>query len=94
VTGGEVPDQSITSALLEQVASRLSVPPLDAAYNGSVERLPEGSLDGLDYSRDSIGAVIFYIPEFLVPTGGATYTLLEINNQSYPIESDSEKSGQ
>ncbi len=93
VTGGEVPDQSITSVLLEQVASRLSVPPLNAAYNGSVERLPEGSLDGLDYSRDSIGAVIFYIPEFLVPTGGTTYTLLEINNQSYPIESDSEKSG-
>lgn len=93
VSGGEVPDQSITSVLLEQVASRLSVPPVDAAYNGPVESIPEGSLVGLDYGRDSIGSVIFYIPEFLVPTGGTMYTLLEINNQTYPIESDPEKSG-
>ncbi|MCD8079297.1 MAG: FimB/Mfa2 family fimbrial subunit [Bacteroides sp.] len=93
VSGGEVPDQTITSVLLEDVASRLSVPPLDDYYTGPVTDTPEGSLSGLDYNRDSIGSVVFYIPEFLVAEGSTTYTLLEINNQTFPIQTDDSKIG-
>ncbi|MCC8174289.1 MAG: FimB/Mfa2 family fimbrial subunit [Odoribacter sp.] len=93
VAGSNVPENTITSVLLEDVASYLSVPPLDNYYTGAQTDSPPASLAGLDYDRDSIGAVTFYIPEFLIPEGSTDYTILEINNQPYPIQNDTELSG-
>ncbi len=93
VSGSTIDDQTITSVLLEQVADYLSVPPLDDYYEGTETDSPHGDLSGLDYSRDSIGSVIFYIPEFLVAEGSTSSTLLEINNQTFPILSDDGKVG-
>ncbi|MCC8153440.1 MAG: hypothetical protein LIP01_04025 [Tannerellaceae bacterium] len=93
VSGSTIPDHTVTSVLLEQAASSLSVPPLDSYYTGSQLSSEPGSLTGFDYTRDSIGTIIFYIPELLIPVGNNNYTILEINNQSFPIESDTGKSG-
>lgn len=88
VAGSTIPNNSITSVLLENVAAYISVPPVDDYYTGSQISTPSASLSSFDYEQDSIGAVRFYIPEFLVQAGGITYTLLEINNNTYPIEND------
>ncbi len=93
VSGSTIPENTITSVLMENVAAYLSVPPADSYYEGATVSSPEGDLTGLDYSRDSIGAVTFYIPEFLVSDTSTEYTLLEINNQSYPMENDTNLSG-
>jgi len=93
VSGSTVPENTITSVLLENVAATFSVPPVDTYYNGATTSTHTSSLTGLDYGRDSIGSVIFYIPEFLVQEGSTEATLLEINNQTYPIENDDELEG-
>lgn len=87
--GSTVPENTVTSVLLENVASDLSIPPYDNYYEGATVSSPAASLTDFDYTRDSIGSVIFYIPEFLVPPNGTNYTLLEINNQTFPIQNDS-----
>ncbi|MCD8166145.1 MAG: FimB/Mfa2 family fimbrial subunit [Bacteroides sp.] len=93
IAGSSIPEGTITSVLMENVASTLSVPPYDNYYTGTYEDSGPALLTDLDYTNDSIGAVIFYIPEFLVPQGGIDYTLLEINNKTFPIENDSQLSG-
>ncbi|MCD7936132.1 MAG: FimB/Mfa2 family fimbrial subunit [Tannerellaceae bacterium] len=93
VLGSTVPENTITSVLLENVATTFSVPPIDEYYTGNSVSSNTGSLAGLDYTRDSIGAVSFYIPEFLIPEGSTISTLLEINNQTFPIENDAAFSG-
>ncbi len=93
VSGSTVPDNTVTSVLLENVASNLSIPPLDDYYNSSVTSSPTAGLTGLDYGNDSIGSVVFFIPELLVPEGSDNYTVLEINNNLYPIETDDDKTG-
>ncbi len=91
--GSSIPDGTITEVQLEQVASWLSVPPYDNYYTGPTTSSQTGSLTGLDYSRDSIGSVLFYIPEFLIPQGATNYTELSINNQIYPIQTDEDRTG-
>ncbi|MCC8088806.1 MAG: FimB/Mfa2 family fimbrial subunit [Rikenellaceae bacterium] len=93
ISGSTIPDNTITSVRLANVASHFSVPPLDDYYTGSTEYSNYASLDGLDYTNDSLGSVVFYIPEFLVAENGTTYTELQINNNTFPIESDSGKAG-
>ncbi|MCD7711353.1 MAG: FimB/Mfa2 family fimbrial subunit [Firmicutes bacterium] len=93
VSGSTIPENTITSVLLENVAATLSVPPWDAYYTGTQTTTQTASLAGLDYDRDSIGSVTFYVPEFLVEEGSTGYTLLEINNTLYPIENDEELEG-
>ncbi len=86
--GSTVPENTITSVLLEQVASYISVPPMDDYYTGPQTSTPTASLNSFDYEQDSIGAVRFYIPEFLIQAGSTNYTLLHINNSNWPIEND------
>ncbi|MCD8260430.1 MAG: FimB/Mfa2 family fimbrial subunit [Bacteroides sp.] len=93
IAGSTIPEGTITSVLMENVPSVLSVPPYDNYYTGTYMDSESALLTDLDYSNDSIGAVTFYIPEFLVPQGGASYTLLEINNKTFLIENDSQLSG-
>ncbi len=93
VSGATLPENTITSVELENVASLISVPPMDTYYNGGVTVSEYASLEGFDYGNDSIGSVVFYIPEFLVPVSGTTYTELVINNTAFPIESDATRGG-
>ncbi|MCC8035610.1 MAG: FimB/Mfa2 family fimbrial subunit [Rikenellaceae bacterium] len=93
VSGGTVPENTVTDVHLENVAAYTSVPPADSYYTGSVVDSRAGSLDGLDYGNDSIGSVVFYIPELLVAPGGDVYTELVINNNVFPIETDDARGG-
>lgn len=91
--GSDVPDNTITSVTLGNVASGFSVPPSDQYYTGAVESSLPASTTDFDYANDSIGAVTFYIPEFLVAEGGTRSTELQINNQAFPIQTDDNKIG-
>ena len=93
LAGSTIPANTITSVQLANVASDLSVPPLDNYYTGQTQRSDQASLSGLDYGRDSIGAVTFYVPEFLVEEGATQFTELHINNEVFPIETDNSKIG-
>jgi len=88
-----IPENTITSVQLSDVASNLSVPPYDGYYTGQKELSDPASLSGFNYANDSIGTVLFYIPEFLVADDGTDYTKLNINDRSYPILSDQSKVG-
>lgn len=87
VPGTEITN-TVTSVDLTNIAATFSVPPDDATYTGRTLLGSSADLAGFDYEQDSIGAVRFYIPEFLVPAGGDTYTQLVMNNNRFPIESD------
>jgi len=93
VAGSTVLDNTITSVQLLNVASQISVPPLDDYYAGQRTNSAQAVLTGLDYSRDSIGAVSFYIPEFLIQEGNTNNTLIHINNESFPILTDAQMTG-
>ncbi|MCD8101570.1 MAG: FimB/Mfa2 family fimbrial subunit [Alistipes sp.] len=87
VPGSEI-SNTVTSVELTNIAATYSLPPDDATYTGRTLLGNGADLTGFDYGRDSIGAVTFYIPEFLVPEGGETYTQLAVNNNLFPIEND------
>jgi hypothetical protein len=93
VSGGSVPNNSITSIQLEKVAKEYSVPAIDAYYTGQTDVSQEIVPSGFDYTNDSIGSVVFYVPEFLNQTGSADFTELHINDKSFPIASDDQKIG-
>lgn len=93
VSGSTIPANTITSVRLDNVSSSLSAPPFDDYYTGSTVSSNQANLTALDYGRDSIGSVSFYIPEFLIPENGIDGTELNINNETFPIQSDSEKAG-
>ncbi|MCD8073046.1 MAG: hypothetical protein LUE10_07760, partial [Alistipes sp.] len=93
VPGGTVPENTVTDVHLENVARYSSVPPVDVFYNGPVVDSGAGLLEGFDYGNDSIGSVVFYIPELLNPTAGSLYTELVINNNVFPIETDDARGG-
>lgn len=85
VPGSDAGSDAIGSVRLDNVASVFSVPPYDGYYTGDTRSSVRASLDGFGYDRDSIGAVTFYIPEFLVPENGTKYTELNIDNKTFPI---------
>jgi len=93
VTGSAVPANTVTSVRLDNVASNISVPPVDNYYTDDTGSSKQASLTGLDYSRDSIGAVKFYIPEFLIDDDGTGSTVLNINNKNFHIETDANNTG-
>ncbi len=93
IAGSTVPDHTVTSVQLINVAAATSVPPVDSYYTGLTAPSPQADIDGFDYSADSIGAVTFYVPELLVRSGGEGYTELHINNRAYPIQSDDAMEG-
>lgn len=91
--GSVVPFNTISSVQLEHVASDISVPPLDYYYDGDNISSRLASLSRLDYNRDSIGGIVYYVPEMLTPRDGNIYTELVINNQAFPIQTDAGKTG-
>lgn len=93
VAGSTVPSNTVTSVRLDKVASNISVPPVDDYYTDGTESSRQASLTGLDYSRDSIGAVTFYIPEFLIDDDGSGSTTININNKAFHIETDANNTG-
>lgn len=93
VSGSSLPENAVTSIQLYNVASNLSVPPYDNYYTGETESSKPAPLSELNYTNDSIGAVIFYIPEFLNQEGSLDYTELVINNKTFPVLSDGTKIG-
>lgn len=93
VAGSTIPDGTVTSVRLDNVAGSLSIPPFDNYYTGTKTSSGTAVLSGLDYSRDSIGSVSFFVPELLMPESGTGGTVLNINNEEFPIETDGEKAG-
>lgn len=93
VSGSILSDHAITSVQLKNVASNLSVPPYDNYYLGDRSFSLEASLSKLDYQNDSVGTVIFYIPELLLPENSTDYTELHINNKRFAMQSDPSKIG-
>lgn len=91
VPGSTLPDHAVTSVQLKNVASYLSVPPYDDYYPGDKSSSLEASLSELNYQNDSVGTVIFYIPELLLPESSADYTELHINNKGFAMQSDPAK---
>ncbi|MDR0962170.1 MAG: FimB/Mfa2 family fimbrial subunit [Mediterranea sp.] len=85
--GGTIPAGLITKLELKDVAATYTVPSVGSvAYNGTTTDSGALSLDGLDYTRDSVGTVLRYIPELLNITPTSGYTSLTINDRSYPVE--------
>jgi hypothetical protein len=87
--GSSLPDGIISRLELRDVATTYTVPPVDGSYySGSTVSSGELALDGFDYSRDSVGTVLHYIPELLNDANAASrrYTSLLINDRSYPVE--------
>ena len=93
VSGSILPDHAVASVQLKNVASDLSVPPYDDYYTGDRSFSLEASLSKLNYQNDSVGTVIFYIPELLLPENSTDYTELHINNKGFAIQSDLDKKG-
>lgn len=88
VSGSNIPANTISSVRLNNVASAFSVPPVDNYYSGNRVSSKVAGLTRLSYDRDSIGTVVFYIPEFLTADNTSAHTTLSINNKEYPVESD------
>lgn len=88
IPGGIVPEGSISSVWLENVAANYSVPAIDAYYTGSRTVSPTVTPADFDYGKDSIGSVIYYIPEFLFPADGSNFTEIHINDRIFPILTD------
>lgn len=93
VAGSNIPANTITSVQLSNIAADLSIPPVDNYYNGQKTNSKPADISGLDYGNDSIGAVTFFIPEFLIQENSTDFTELHINNKAFPIETDQGKSG-
>lgn len=93
VSGSAVPANTISAVQLMNVASDISVPPYDNYYTGERGASDLASLAELNYEQDSMGTVMFYIPEFLVPVNGTDYTQLKINDLLFPILSDDTMEG-
>ncbi|MCD8186262.1 MAG: FimB/Mfa2 family fimbrial subunit [Rikenellaceae bacterium] len=84
-SGSAVAAGTIGTVHLSRVAAYLSVPPLDDYYTGELTSTADAVTADFQYDRDSIGAVVFYIPELLNPEGSAEYTALNIDGGSFPI---------
>lgn len=87
-SGAAVSKESLQTVSLHNVASTLSVPPYDDYYQGATTSTNMADLSGLNFDEDHIGSVTFYIPEFLVPQDGTLYTILSIDNRTFPIQTD------
>jgi hypothetical protein len=84
----------INSIQLQNVPQSNSVPPADNYYTGPLvaSNIIDPTAD-FNYNNDSIGSVIFYVPEFLNSVGGTAFTEININNRLFPILSDENKVG-
>ncbi|MDR0982245.1 MAG: FimB/Mfa2 family fimbrial subunit [Culturomica sp.] len=91
--GGVVANGTIKTVQLNNVASLYSVPPTDFYYAGSTMSSNIITPVNFDYGRDSIGSIVFYVPEFLRLNGGGDFTGLYINDKVFPILTDKAKTG-
>lgn len=91
--GSTLQKEVINTVSINNVASYLSVPPYDNYYDKEIESSNLADLSNLNFANDSIGAVVFYIPELLLPENETNFTSLSINNTEYPILTDNEKIG-
>lgn len=91
--GSNLSEETINTVIINNTASILSVPPYNNYYEGAKTSSRQADLSNLDFTRDSIGTITFYIPEFLVPVNSNDYTVLSINNTEFPIQTDNEKIG-
>lgn len=92
--GATIPAGSgIESVRLQKVAKYYSLPPQDNFYTGETTVSSNITNGNFDYTKDSIGAIVFYIPEFLNQAGGTSFTELNINGKIFPIQSDGAKIG-
>jgi hypothetical protein len=85
--GSAVKAGSITSVGLDNVAQYMSVPATGDIYDAAKTDISPITPEGFDYTRDSIGAAVWYIPEQLNGEGETAYTSLFINGKSYPVSS-------
>jgi hypothetical protein len=85
--GSSVPSESVASIGLDNVSRYMSVPAMGGYYEGTKIATSTVTPENLDYTRDSIGAVVWYIPEQLNRTGESAYTRLVIGDGVYPVSS-------
>ncbi|GHS99735.1 hypothetical protein FACS189421_10730 [Bacteroidia bacterium] len=93
VPGSTISANTVSSIQLQNVANNYSVPAMDNYYTGSTAASNTITPSNFNYNNDSIGAVTFYVPEFLVQTGGSTVTTLLINHLAFPIQTDAAMAG-
>jgi hypothetical protein len=83
--GNAVKQGSITSIGLTDVSQYMSVPGMGNYYEAARTSTSVVTPAGFDYSRDSIGAVTWYIPEQLNREDEPTYTELIIDEREFPV---------
>jgi hypothetical protein len=83
--GSGVKEGSIASVALNNVAQYMSVPESDDYYEAAKIATSQITPTGFDYSRDSIGAIVWYVPEQLNRESDVDYTQLLINDRSYAV---------
>jgi hypothetical protein len=93
VPGSTISPNTVSSVQLQNVANNYSVPAMNNYYTGSTAASNTITPSNFNYNNDSIGAVTFYVPEFLVQTGGSTVTTLQINHLAFPIRTDAAMTG-
>lgn len=93
ILGSSISPNSIGSVQLKNVARSYSVPYTNDYYTGTEAQSNMIVPTGFNYANDSIGAVTFYIPEFLRQEGNTEATELHINDKVFSVFTDEEKTG-
>lgn len=86
--GGSVPADRIGDVQLLNVAANYTAPALNDIYAGNIVNTKKISTANFDYSRDSLGAVTFYIPELLRAEPSDQSTILSMGGHFYPLVCD------
>jgi hypothetical protein len=85
--GSTVKSGIIASVGLDNVSQYMSMLATDNYYESAKTATSVAAPTGLDYTRDSIGAITWYIPEQLNRENETAYTQLSINERVFPISS-------
>jgi hypothetical protein len=85
--GSTVPSGSVSSVGLGNVAQYMSGPATGEYYHGTTTATSTVTPVGLAFTRDSIGAVVWYIPEQLNRTGETAYTQLLVGSKAFAVSS-------
>jgi hypothetical protein len=87
--GSTIPAGTIGSVQLSGVAQYMSVPPAENASEAAQTATSVVTPTDFDYQRDSLGALTWYIPERLNGSEAEGYTQLHINDEEFPVSSES-----
>jgi hypothetical protein len=85
--GSAVKEGVVSLVGLDNVSQYISVPATGDYYEAARTATSVVTPAGFDYTRDSIGAVTWYIPEQLNRADEAAYTRLLINERVFPVSS-------